>query len=243
MIPQPLPNDTIMVLTSSGIKFPQTETSKPTAERQDNLMKRVKAEIKVLGTIQIMCGLLVLSLGLILAFSSTSPQFTPVLSILLKASYPFLGALCFVVSGSLSIITEKKASKILVQSSLMANSLSCLSAVVGVILLSINVFHIDSASRECDMEKESVPTPYYNFYYHRFEEKECFVITASVTAFVENAFTLYTSYNAYDSPPAEDYLDKKVKSDKFEEACLINEQDAVLEEGANLKRRTKQLRK
>ncbi|XP_006899968.1 PREDICTED: membrane-spanning 4-domains subfamily A member 6A [Elephantulus edwardii] len=179
-----MPNETVVVLTSSGIKFPQAETLKPSIERQDNLLKCLKAEIKVLGTIQIMCGLMVLILGIILAFSSSSPQFTPVVSILLKAAYPFLGALCFVISGSLSIVTEKKPTKPLVQSSLVANFLSCLSGAVGFILLCINVFSLDRASQLCDLDKAVTPTMYYSFYYHRYEDRECFMATTTVTGMI-----------------------------------------------------------
>uniref|UniRef100_A0A452QXM5 Membrane spanning 4-domains A6A n=1 Tax=Ursus americanus TaxID=9643 RepID=A0A452QXM5_URSAM len=93
IISQPMANQTIVVLTPNGINFPQTETPKPTNQTQDSLEKRLKAEIKVLGTIQILCGAMVLSWGIILVSVPSSPQYTPMFSILLKAAYPFIGAL------------------------------------------------------------------------------------------------------------------------------------------------------
>ncbi|KAM9220837.1 membrane-spanning 4-domains subfamily A member 6A-like [Dugong dugon] len=179
MISQHTPNETIVILTPNDFKFPQTEKPKPTTPRQDSMVKRLMTEIKVLGSIQIMCGLMVLSLGLILMSSSFSPQFTPVYSTLLKSAYPFIGAFCFVISGSLGIITEKKSIKTLVQTSLATNILSCVSAVVGFILLSIGLAALGHASQQCDLDKEVMPTSKYN--YHHRNPRACFMATINVT--------------------------------------------------------------
>lgn len=45
-------------------------------------------------TIQIVCGAMVLSLGILLQSAPFSPHFTHVFSTLLKAAYPFIGGLC-----------------------------------------------------------------------------------------------------------------------------------------------------
>nr|XP_023415547.1 membrane-spanning 4-domains subfamily A member 6A-like [Loxodonta africana] len=115
-------------------------------------------------TIQIMCGLMVLSLGLILVSSSFSPQFMPVYFTLLKSAYPFTAAFY-------------------VQSSLTRNTLSCLSAVVDFILLSIGLVALGHASQQCDLDKEVTPSLQYNYYYdlHTYNAKVCFVATTSVT--------------------------------------------------------------
>nr|XP_017202219.1 membrane-spanning 4-domains subfamily A member 6A isoform X2 [Oryctolagus cuniculus] len=111
MIPQPTTKESVVVLTASGINFPQTEKPKPTNQRQDSLKHYLKSEVKVTGAIQILSGVMVLSLGIILASASFSQHFTSVFSILLKSGYPFIGALCFILSGILSIITEKRSTK------------------------------------------------------------------------------------------------------------------------------------
>ncbi|XP_074228063.1 membrane-spanning 4-domains subfamily A member 6E isoform X2 [Camelus bactrianus] len=49
MIPQPVTNESVVVLTPSGIYFPSAEKLKPTTQRQASLEKCLKAEIKVLG--------------------------------------------------------------------------------------------------------------------------------------------------------------------------------------------------
>ncbi|XP_072826128.1 membrane-spanning 4-domains subfamily A member 6A isoform X2 [Vicugna pacos] len=175
MIPQPMTNESVVVLTPSGIYFPSAEKPKLTIQRQASLEKCLKAEIKVLGTVQIMCGVMVLSLGIILASSSFSQYFTPVFSTLLKAAYPFIGALCFILSGSLSVITEKKSTKRLAQSILVANILSSLSALAGFILLSVKLAALGPAFRMCDLPREELT--YHHFYPFNFHEtiKDCYL--------------------------------------------------------------------
>ncbi|XP_023415481.1 membrane-spanning 4-domains subfamily A member 6A-like isoform X1 [Loxodonta africana] len=182
MISQHIPSEAVVVLTPNDIKLPEPEKPKPTRPGQDSLVKQLMTEIKVLGTIQIVCGLMVLSLGLIFV-SSSSPQFTPAYSTLLKSTYPFLGAFCFVISGFLSIITEKKSVKTLVQSSLATNFLSCLFAVVGFILLSMGLVALGHASRQCDLDKEVMPSLRYNRVYDPSTDMgmACFMATTIVT--------------------------------------------------------------
>uniref|UniRef100_A0A8C4FHW6 Membrane-spanning 4-domains subfamily A member 6A n=1 Tax=Catagonus wagneri TaxID=51154 RepID=A0A8C4FHW6_9CETA len=139
MISPPMTNENFLVLTPGGINFLKTEKSKPTNQKQDRVKKCLKAEVKVLATIQIMFGVMILSLGIMLASASFSLYFTHVFSILVNAAYPFIGAFCFILSGSLSIITEKKSTKLLVQSTLTANVLSSLSALAGFIFLSVKL--------------------------------------------------------------------------------------------------------
>nr|XP_031546585.1 membrane-spanning 4-domains subfamily A member 6A isoform X2 [Vicugna pacos] len=156
MIPQPMTNESVVVLTPSGIYFPSAEKPKLTIQRQASLEKCLKAEIKVLGTVQIMCGVMVLSLGIILASSSFSQYFTPVFSTLLKAAYPFIGALC-------------------AQSILVANILSSLSALAGFILLSVKLAALGPAFQMCDLPREELT--YHHFYPFNFHEtiKDCYL--------------------------------------------------------------------
>ncbi|XP_062053842.1 membrane-spanning 4-domains subfamily A member 6A-like [Lepus europaeus] len=183
MIPQPTTSETVVVLTASGINFPHTEKPKPTNQRQDSLKKYLKSEVKVTGTIQILSGVMVLSLGIILASASFSEHFTSVFSILLKSGYPFTGALCFILSGILSIITEKRSTKSLVYSSLAISILSILSALLGFILLFVNLAALGPASQQCELNMTSMPTTYYGFPYHyaSYEERDCLMAKATLT--------------------------------------------------------------
>nr|XP_045227858.1 membrane-spanning 4-domains subfamily A member 6A isoform X2 [Macaca fascicularis] len=146
MTSQPVPNETVIVLPSNVINFSQAEKPEPTNQGQDSLKKRLQAEVKVIGTIQILCGVMVLSLGIMLASASFSPNFTQVTSTLLNSAYPFIGPFFFIISGSLSIATEKKLTKLLVHSSLVGSILSALSALVGFIILSVELAALNPAS-------------------------------------------------------------------------------------------------
>ncbi|XP_038957281.1 membrane-spanning 4-domains subfamily A member 6C-like isoform X7 [Rattus norvegicus] len=109
MIPQVVTNETITLISPNGTNFPQTDKLQPTVKRQVSLKKHLKAEIKVMAAIQIMSAVMVLGLGIILASVPPVLHFTSVFSVLLKSGYPFIGPLFFIISGILSIITERKS--------------------------------------------------------------------------------------------------------------------------------------
>lgn len=183
MISQPVPSANVAVLTSNGINFPQTENIRPTHHNLEDLKKHLKAEVKVISTIQIMCGVMVLSLGIILASAPFSPYFTSALSALLKSGYPFIGGLCFIVCGSLSIVTEKMSREPLVNSSLIMNILSALCALVGFFIIAANLGALGPASERCVLNQQAKPTVYYGYYYshHGDHYGGCFTAKASLT--------------------------------------------------------------
>ncbi|XP_021532266.2 membrane-spanning 4-domains subfamily A member 6E isoform X1 [Aotus nancymaae] len=167
MTSQPVPDETIIVLPSNAINFSQAEKPKPTNWGQDSLKKRLQAKVKVIGIIQILCSMKVLSLGITLASASFSPNFTQVISTLLKSAYTFIGPLWFVISGILSIVTDKRLTKLLVHSSLAGSILSTLSALVGFSILCVNLAALNPASLQCELDKRNVPTRrllYYDYY-------------------------------------------------------------------------------
>ncbi|XP_004869761.1 membrane-spanning 4-domains subfamily A member 6A isoform X2 [Heterocephalus glaber] len=195
MTSQPIPSEALAVLTAQGIRLPQTEKPRAPSQTQQSLEKWLKAELSVFGTIQILCGVVVLSLGIILAAAPASPYFTTVFSTLIKSAYPFAGSLCFIVSGSLSIITEKKSTKPLVHSSLACSILSTVLAVLGVALLSYTLAALDSAFQECELSRMSRPTTQSYFYFHRESySTDCFVAKASVM------IVLFQSYSHKNNP-------------------------------------------
>ncbi|XP_003122712.2 membrane-spanning 4-domains subfamily A member 6A isoform X3 [Sus scrofa] len=71
--------------------------------------------------------------------------------------------LAFILSGSLSIITEKKSTKLLAQSTLAANVLSSLSALSGFIFLSVRLAALDPAFQTCKLNERS-PHPYFSLF-------------------------------------------------------------------------------
>lgn len=171
MIPQVVTNETVTVISPNGVNFPQTDKPQPTHQMQDNLKKYLKAEIKVIAAIQIMCGVMVLSLGIILASAPHTAHFTAVISVLLKSSYPFVGAACFIISGILSVIGETKSTKFLVEGSLITNILSILFAFMGIIILSVSLAGLHPASEQCEQSKLLRPTEKYH--YHHPLDNDC----------------------------------------------------------------------
>ncbi|XP_031509475.1 membrane-spanning 4-domains subfamily A member 6A isoform X2 [Papio anubis] len=163
MTSQPVPNETMIVLPSNVINFSQAEKPKPTNQGQGSLKKRLQAEVKVIGTIQILCGVMVLSLGIMLASASFSPNFTQVTSTLLNSAYPFIGPF-------------------FVHSSLVGSILSALSALVGFIILSVELAALNPASLQCELDKNNIPTrSYVSYYYHdSLYTMDCYTVKASL---------------------------------------------------------------
>lgn len=172
MIPQVVTSETVAMISPNGMSLPQTDKPQPFHQWQDSLKKHLKAEIKVMAAIQIMCAVMVLALGIILASVPSNLHFTSVFSVLLKSGYPFIGALFFIVSGILSIVTETKSTKILVDSSLTLNILSVSFAFMGIIIISVSLAGLHPASEQCLQSKELRPTEYH--YYQFLDRNECF---------------------------------------------------------------------
>lgn len=191
MISSPITNENIAVLTPNGIKFLQTEKPTPTNQSQKKVEKYLKTEVKVVGTIQILCGVMVLFLGIILTSASYSPYFTEVFSSLLKATYPFIGALCFITSGSLSIITEKKSMKTLVRCCLVVNVLSSLFALVGFIFLSVNLADLGPTLQRCDLGRQNISHE-HPFNYHSMDDVMDCTIAKTILAGVLSMILICT---------------------------------------------------
>ncbi|XP_028625960.1 membrane-spanning 4-domains subfamily A member 6D-like isoform X2 [Grammomys surdaster] len=163
MITQVVTNETVTVISPNGISFPQTDKPQPTHQRKDSLKKHLKAEIKVIAAIQIMCAVMVLALGIILASVPSVPHFTSVFSVLLKSGYPFIGAL-------------------FVHSSLALNILSVLYALTGIIILSVSLAALEPALQQCQLAQQLATTPhYYRFFRPEPSNKSCFIAKAALT--------------------------------------------------------------
>ncbi|XP_012884762.1 PREDICTED: membrane-spanning 4-domains subfamily A member 6D-like [Dipodomys ordii] len=162
MIPQVVTRETVTVIRSNGTNVAELGQPQPTYQMDYSLKKHLRAEIKVVAAIQILCGVMVFSLGIILACSPSSPYFTPMFTSLIKSAYPFVGSMCFIASGCLSITTDKMSSKHLVHSSLAINIGSSLFGLMGFILLSYNLSDLDSALQKC--EQSPHPTSSYSYY-------------------------------------------------------------------------------
>ncbi|XP_051821170.1 membrane-spanning 4-domains subfamily A member 4A-like [Antechinus flavipes] len=112
-----------------------------------HLQKFLKMEPKVLGTIQIIIGLVNFSLGMVLILIPMDPYMHE--SFLFHSGYIFWGTAFFIISGSLSIAAEKKTTNTLIQSSLAMNILSSVVAGLGIIFFSLNLIWFDHAHYFC----------------------------------------------------------------------------------------------
>ncbi|XP_008590294.1 PREDICTED: membrane-spanning 4-domains subfamily A member 12, partial [Galeopterus variegatus] len=99
-----------------------------------------KEDAKALGGIQIVIGSMHIGFGIILGLMSYSAdQNLGFASISFIGGYPFWGGLQFIISGSLSISASSKFSPCLIKSSLGMNIVSSIFALVGVILLLVDM--------------------------------------------------------------------------------------------------------
>nr|XP_020831788.1 membrane-spanning 4-domains subfamily A member 6A-like isoform X1 [Phascolarctos cinereus] len=164
----------------------------PSSESNDNQKKGLKEESKALGTVQILTGLMILGVGIILACAHDSSYFSPSCSKIVKSGYPFVGGVSFIISGSLSIASEKKKTKSLTRFSLAANVICAIEATAGLILLSVVLPEVKEDLAQCvhqvlntqqqDQERqEDVVTPGYHPYYPAPSPWACQVAGSALT--------------------------------------------------------------
>ncbi|XP_045871723.1 membrane-spanning 4-domains subfamily A member 7 [Meles meles] len=155
------------------LRAPQQRAGPPTTTCRTGLQEQV---------IQILCCLLISSLGAILVSAPYSSHFQPIVSTILMSGYPFVGAPCFAITGSLSIISGEKATKPFAVSSLTSSAVSSLTAGAGLFLLADGLAALETASRRCDSEREYLSTlPYSMHYYSIYEFKGCLPDNISLT--------------------------------------------------------------
>ncbi|KAK2499005.1 hypothetical protein MC885_000850 [Smutsia gigantea] len=180
MLLQPKTKDAFDSFTLKGIIIPHAEKPEHSFQKE-NLQKGPQKEATVLGIIQILCCLMISSMGAILVSTPYSPHFKPAVSTILMSEYPFLGALCFAITGSLSIISGKKSTKPFAMSSLIANAVSFVVAGVGLFLLADSLVALWTASQRCGSEKDSLSSlPYSGYYYSTYEIKGCLLASVSL---------------------------------------------------------------
>uniref|UniRef100_A0A8C7BYS6 Membrane spanning 4-domains A7 n=1 Tax=Neovison vison TaxID=452646 RepID=A0A8C7BYS6_NEOVI len=182
MLFQPKTKGDFDSFTPNGIIILKREKPKHSYQKEDNPQNSLKEEATVLGVIQILCCLLISSLGAILVSAPYSSHFKPTVSTILMSGYPFVGAPCFAITGSLSIISGKKATKPFAVSSLTSSAVSSLTAGAGLFLLADGLAALETASRRCDSEREYLSTlPYSMYYYSIYEFKGCLLDSVSLT--------------------------------------------------------------
>lgn len=168
--------------TPKGTIIPQREKHGHVYPKEDKPQDELQKEATVLGVIQILCGLMISSLGAIVVFAPYSSHFKPAVSTILMSGYPFVGALCFAISGYLSVISGKKSPKPFATSSLISNAVSSAAAGASLFLLAHGLVALRTASQLCDSEKEHLSSLPYSEYYHSvYDVTDCLQAGVSLT--------------------------------------------------------------
>ncbi|XP_070344490.1 membrane-spanning 4-domains subfamily A member 6D-like isoform X2 [Equus asinus] len=142
MLSYTVPGENITVLLPGGSLVPHPEELEP--PYQDDRKKGLKNEAKVLGTIQILSGAMIMSLGVLLLWTSFPHHFRPVIVTLVSSGYPFVGAKC-------------------AWTSLVTSLLSLLGTFVGFIVILLSLAVGFTAWGQCKLDVGSRQTPQDNF--------------------------------------------------------------------------------
>ncbi|XP_008069126.1 membrane-spanning 4-domains subfamily A member 12 [Carlito syrichta] len=125
------------VLAGSQLGQATTQTINPSTQ---TAAINFKEEAKTLGAIQIVIGLMHIGFGIILGLLSFSiGQSLGFASTAFLGGYPFWGGLSFIISGSLCVSASKEFSLCLIKGSLGMNIVSSIFAIIGVILLVVDM--------------------------------------------------------------------------------------------------------
>ncbi|TTI92385.1 Membrane-spanning 4-domains subfamily A member 15 [Bagarius yarrelli] len=87
-----------------------------------------------------MIGIVILAFGIILKDTGTLGS---------RSGIMFWGSVCFVMTGCLAAAVLDNRDSSVVKSSLLANAISIIAALVAVILFSVDLWHMDSAMLGC----------------------------------------------------------------------------------------------
>ncbi|XP_051003029.1 membrane-spanning 4-domains subfamily A member 5 [Acomys russatus] len=100
---------------------------------QNRVQKILIRKLKILGTTQILFGIMNFSFGVVFLFMLVNPY--PRFPFILISGYPFWGSALFINSGAFLIALKRKTTDTLIKLSHVMNLLSALGAAAGIILL------------------------------------------------------------------------------------------------------------
>ncbi|XP_010631368.1 membrane-spanning 4-domains subfamily A member 5-like isoform X4 [Fukomys damarensis] len=98
----------------------------------------IKEEMRILGAIQIMNGLIIQFLGTIwgyLLISQTTALLSVYIPIVTLVGYPFWSTLTFIFSGAFTVVMQKRPSLYTISYAILGNIISSCIAVLGLLLL------------------------------------------------------------------------------------------------------------
>ncbi|CAO2584763.1 High affinity immunoglobulin epsilon receptor subunit beta [Lemmus lemmus] len=131
-----VPNIELLEASPSIKALPETPAPPPPPQTWQAVLKK---DLEFLGVTQILVGVMCLCLGTVVCSALPISEFDDEVLLSYRAGYPFWGAVLFVLSGFLTVRSERKNTLYLVRGSLGANIISSVTAAVGVILLTLNL--------------------------------------------------------------------------------------------------------
>ncbi|XP_021517760.1 high affinity immunoglobulin epsilon receptor subunit beta isoform X1 [Meriones unguiculatus] len=146
--PQESPSvpDIELLETSPEKALPEKPVLPPPRQTWQTLLKR---ELEFLGVTQILAGLICLYFGIIVCSVLHTSDFDEEVLLLYRTGYPFWGAVLFILSGLLTIMSERKNILYLVRGSLGANTLSSIVAGAGMVILILNLSNSSAYMNYC----------------------------------------------------------------------------------------------
>uniref|UniRef100_A0A8D0NPD3 Membrane spanning 4-domains A5 n=1 Tax=Sus scrofa TaxID=9823 RepID=A0A8D0NPD3_PIG len=114
-------------------EYQSTELTGTTYESSMPFPEMLTKRMKILGTIQILFGLMNFSFGIVLLFAFEKPY--PRFPFIFLSGYPFWSSVLFINSGAFLVALERKTTETLMMLSRTMNSLSALAATAGIVLL------------------------------------------------------------------------------------------------------------
>ncbi|XP_008838940.1 membrane-spanning 4-domains subfamily A member 5 [Nannospalax galili] len=117
----------------TGPEYQSTELLATAYDTQSKLQKFIIKKLKILGTTQILFGIMNFSFGVVFLFTLVNPY--PRFPFIFISGYPFWGSALFINSGAFLIALGRKNTDTLMKMSQAMNLLSALGATAGIILL------------------------------------------------------------------------------------------------------------
>ncbi|XP_003465899.1 high affinity immunoglobulin epsilon receptor subunit beta [Cavia porcellus] len=114
-----------------------------------------KRELEFLGVTQILIGLLCLYFGIVVYSVLDISNFDEEVFSSFKAGYPFWGSVFFVISGVLSVLSEREKAMHLVRGRLGANVLSSIVGASGMVILVFNLYNSSAYIYQCERLDEN----------------------------------------------------------------------------------------
>ncbi|XP_027262639.1 membrane-spanning 4-domains subfamily A member 5 isoform X2 [Cricetulus griseus] len=126
----------VLLVFPPGVTSSEYRTTELTAtayDSQNRVQKVLIRKLKILGTTQILLGIMHFSFGVVFLFTLVNPY--PRFPFIFISGYPFWGSALFINSGAFLIALKRKTTDSLIKLSQVMNLLSALGAAAGIILL------------------------------------------------------------------------------------------------------------